>query len=800
MLCAFIWFSLGSGAMWGGQGQEDPLSRARQLIRQGNYEGAIKLLEDYIAKIRIIAEQKKNLAEAYYIIAKTYYIVGEADNTEANLKRVFETYPAFTIDEPDQAFRTRVENVRGAVLAEQKGKAVEKALEKEQPAVMSRPGEAKKKKFPWLIVGGVVVAAGVVAVLLLKKKGSQNGAISVMSSPTGAKVYLDASDTGQMTNCTLSNISPGGHTVKLTKEGYQDYQQSVAVSGGQTASVNAILDKHTITVTSPTNSTVWEKGFEVEIKWTTDSSVKNSLNLMKNGLVQVLSPNLASPSDFHRERMQEQALTSQGRDPSAMSRNPKDLSGLGGIPGRIEGENPAGVNYPDENKNDNVSSMTGKINSNPENFQLLKNFWAGNRGQIDRELWGNDKSPNPLTALNSKHNFSITNVDIDLYKGGTKVQTIASNQSNTGSYRWVPPDSLADGTDYRVRISCSADSSVYGESSNYSIATHTYQFITKWGSFGTGDGQFNGPRLIAVDSSGNVYVADTANNRIQKFTSTGSFLSKWGSLGTGDGQFDWPTGIAVDSSGNVYITDFNNNRIQKFTSTGSFLSKWGSLGTGDGQFDWPTGIAVDSSGNVYITDFNNNRIQKFTSTGSFLSKWGSLGTGDGQFHSPSGIAVDNSGNIYVTEYDNNRIQKFTSAGSFLSKWGSYGTGDGQFDIPFGIAVDSSGNVYVTDFDNNRIQKFSSSGSFLAKWGSQGTGNGQFNYPRGIAVDSSGNVYVADAANNRIQKFTSTGSFLSKWGSQGTGDGLFTQPRGIAVDGSGYVFVADTDNNRIQKFR
>ena len=720
-------------------------------------------MEDYISKMRVIAEQKKNVAEAYYIIAKTYYVVGEEDNSNANLRKAFETYSALTIDEPDQAFLARVDKVKAEVLAEQKAKVEEKPLviEKEQekekqPSAVGQVGVVKKKKFPWLIAGGAVLAGGALAVLLLQKKssGAQIGTISVSSSPSGAKVYLDGNDTGQMTNCTLSNINAGSHTIKLTKEGYQDFQQSISVSSGQTATVTATLSQHTITVTSPTGSTKWEKGIEVEIKWTTDSSVKNSLNLTKGGLAQTLSSNFASPRDFNREWMREQAFANQGRDPEALRKNERSLSGLGGIPAKIEGENPAEVNNPDRNKNDKVPPTAGKFEANPENLPLMKNFSAENRGQIYRELWGNDKSPNPVTALNSKHNFSITNIDIDLYKGGTEVQTIVSNQSNTGSYKWVPPGSLADGSNYRVRISCSADSSIYGESSNYSIATHTYQFIAQWGSHGTGDGQFDTPRGIAVDSSGNVYVVDVINGRIQKFTSTGSFLTKWGKSGTGDGQFISPylNGIAIDSYGNVYVADTGNYRIQKFTSDGSFLTKWGSSGTGDGQLSCRFYIAVDNSGNIYVADSANARIQKFASSGAFLAKWGSSGTGDGQFSNSSGIAVDSSGNVYVADEYSNRIQKFTSSGTFITKWGSSGTGDGQFNNSTGIAVDSSGNVYVADQTNNRIQKFTSNGSFITKWGSYGHGDGQFYWPSGITVDSSGYVFVADSYNNRIQKF------------------------------------------------
>jgi len=325
------------------------------------------------------------------------------------------------------------------------------------------------------------------------------------------------------------------------------------------------------------------------------------------------------------------------------------------------------------------------------------------------------------------------------------------------------------------------------------------QFVTKWGSSGSENGQFGFPSGIAVDSSGNVYVADTNNHRIQKFTSNGQFTAKWGSYGSGDGQFGSPSGIAVDNSGNVYIADTNNHRIQKFTSNGQFTAKWGSSGSGNGQFNRPSGIALDNSGNVYVADTWNQRIQKFTSNGQFTAKWGSSGSGDGQFGFPSGIALDNNGNIYVADTLNYRIQKFTPNGQFAAKWGSEGNGDGQFDNPYGIAVDNSGNVYVADTENQRIQKFTNDGEFVTKWGSEGSADGQFFSPQSIAVDSSGNVYVADTNNHRIQKFKSNGQFIAKWGSVGSEDGQFNSPQGIAVDSSGYVYVADTENCLIQKF-
>ncbi len=160
-------------------------------------------------------------------------------------------------------------------------------------------------------------------------------------------------------------------------------------------------------------------------------------------------------------------------------------------------------------------------------------------------------------------------------------------------------------------------------------ASASITFDLQWGSLGTGNGNFTLPTRAATDSSGNVYVSDTGNHRIQKFNSSGTFITKWGATllglpvaGIGDGEFNLPSGVATDSSSNVYVVDTNNNRIQKFSSSGGFLTKWGSVGTGNGQFTLPSGVATDSSDNVYVADTSNNRIQKFSSSGSFITAWG----------------------------------------------------------------------------------------------------------------------------------------------------------------------------------
>jgi NHL repeat len=188
-------------------------------------------------------------------------------------------------------------------------------------------------------------------------------------------------------------------------------------------------------------------------------------------------------------------------------------------------------------------------------------------------------------------------------------------------------------------------------------------FLGKFGSNGTGGGQFQSPKGIAVNSTGQVYVTDNSNHRVQIFSSNGTFLGKFGSQGSGDGQFQNPSGIAVNSTGQVYVTDCYNHRVQIFSSTGTFLGKFGSQGAGDGQFEFPNGIAVNSTGYVYVADRNNYRVQIFSSTGTFLGKIESIGAGDGQFHSPAGIAVNSTGRCMLP------IKEIIGCRSSILIWG-----------------------------------------------------------------------------------------------------------------------------------
>jgi tripartite motif-containing protein 71 len=266
----------------------------------------------------------------------------------------------------------------------------------------------------------------------------------------------------------------------------------------------------------------------------------------------------------------------------------------------------------------------------------------------------------------------------------------------------------------------------------------------------------------------------------------------WSSKGAPD-KFDSPVSIALDPQGNLYVADSHNNRIQKLDSNGHLITKWGSLGKGNGQFDCRDynfcGVVVDGNGNVYVTDGNNGRVQKFDTNGKFLGKWGSPGYENGQFINPFGLGVDRAGNVYVAD-DNHHIQKFDATGKFLARFGGPGSGDGEFGVMIRIVFDSQGNIYVSDMGNG-LQKFDASGKFLVKY--KTCGKDILNGALGLALDAQDNVYVFGPANKQICKFDNKGQFLTLW------DGFDNPAEGMAIDQQGNIYLTEGAVNLVVKF-
>ncbi len=371
-----------------------------------------------------------------------------------------------------------------------------------------------------------------------------------------------------------------------------------------------------------------------------------------------------------------------------------------------------------------------------------------------------------------------------------------------------------------------------------------------------GTAEFNNPQGgLAVDGSGNVYVADSFNNVIRKIdpqgnvttfagNGTAGFVDGTGGL-SGTAEFNGPIGMALDAQGNLIVADLGNNSIRKVDPQGNVTTLAGNGATGyvDGtggmtgtaEFNFPLDVRVDSQGMIWVADETNSVIRLIdaqgnvtTAAGNGVSGWvdGTGGhTGTAEFNGPSGLAIDAQGNVIVADANNNRIRSI-DANHNVTTFAGNGSGgfllgdarpDGTAQLwsPFGVVVDAAGNLFVADSANNRIRKVSTDGtvSTVAGNGTPGfvdgaAGNAEFNFPAGIAIDAQGNLFVADSRNNRIRKIDTGGNVSTIAGNGNTGfvDGPggplgiaeFSRPFTLVVDASGNIFVADYGNNSIRE--
>ena len=285
------------------------------------------------------------------------------------------------------------------------------------------------------------------------------------------------------------------------------------------------------------------------------------------------------------------------------------------------------------------------------------------------------------------------------------------------------------------------------------------------GSVGTNPGQFNAPRGVAVAKDGTLYVADSRNNRVQHLTADGQVLQSWGtfadiSLGAAPGgTFYEPWGIAVGPDGSVYVTDTWNHRVEKFTADGQFVTMWGYFGQAEQPeaFWGPRGVAVDAQGRVFVVDTGNKRVVVFGPNGEPVTSFGSAGFDPGQFDEPVGIAFSSDGLVFITDTWNQRIQVFQPGADGtvftpIRQWDvSAWYGQSLDNKPF-IAVDQNGYVYTTDPESGRVLQFDKDGQFLRGWSELIGDIPALVMPAGVAVDPLGGLWVTDANTNHVLHF------------------------------------------------
>jgi uncharacterized protein (TIGR03663 family) len=278
-----------------------------------------------------------------------------------------------------------------------------------------------------------------------------------------------------------------------------------------------------------------------------------------------------------------------------------------------------------------------------------------------------------------------------------------------------------------------------------------------------------------------------------------------GAMGTGKGQFTQPTGLGTDAGGNLYVADSRNNRIQKFDSEGKLLAVLGPGGDKEATFNEPWKVTVDKSGNLYVADTWNHRIQKFDANLNLVAEWGKAFTAIGQrepaadeLFGPRDIAIDIDGNLLVTDTGNKRIVRFTPDGQPLGSFGKAGTGPGQFNEPVGIAVAPNGDIYVADTWNRRVQRFDSKFNYISEFSVIGWSSQEVTAKPYLVVLADGRVILSNPINARIEVYNQAGQAVGAWDLPPPADGGKARPVGLALNAQGFLFVSDCTGNRVYR--
>jgi RHS repeat-associated protein len=466
----------------------------------------------------------------------------------------------------------------------------------------------------------------------------------------------------------------------------------------------------------------------------------------------------------------------------------------------------------------NISSPTGGISTAEYNLynDVIRTLSPDNRAtalaageekskelskELDTESTYEEKGSEPgtklLSTLGPKHTVELTN--------GTKAE---AREHTVYGYNDGAP---TEGGPYHLVTKMTEGAQIEGTEEAASVRTTktTYSGQNNLGW------KLRQPSTVTVEPSGlnlthsTFYEPTTGNVTETRMPAAGApgeeqgyyFQLQFGKAGTEKEQFKEPSSVAVNASGDTYVLDTGNSRIQEFGPEGKWVRTFGASGTGNGDLKLPRGIAVDSSGNVWVADTGNNRIEEFGPTGEYLAKFGTTET----LKEPQGVAVSVQSGIsyiWIADTGNNRVREYEEERGVFdssSKFGTEGTGEEQFKGPQGIALGAEGNVYVADTGNDRIDEYSSEAKHIRNFGKEGTGNGLLKTPHGITTESAGNVWIADTGNNRIQEFSATGTFLGTFGKEGTSEGKLKGPQGVAITAGGNAWVADTANSNVQEW-
>ena len=422
------------------------------------------------------------------------------------------------------------------------------------------------------------------------------------------------------------------------------------------------------------------------------------------------------------------------------------------------------------------------------------------------EMTNFGKTLTTLTGSELNQPYGVADDSTGVYVANTYAMDVVKLNKTTGAVIWT--QTTCGGTAFgRSRgLTIGSDGNLYvADTDNDRIVplnVTTGACGTPFGTTGSGTGQFKSPWTLLSDGVGGLWVADAMNFRIEHVSDTGTYISQIGSFGNGPGnaQFRSPHGLFMDG-GLLDVADPYTFSIQRFTISAGALTYSSYLGgtqPAAGGFNGAFAATYDSSGDIYAVDWFNDRIQEFGPSGAFITQWGGYGSKPGSFIFPRGITMQpagttNAGDVVVTNTEDNRIDLYTPTGTFVeSIKPSSGT---AFSRPYQTVAAPDGTYWVADALNNRIVNINASGTVLSTFND----GGLMNQPQGIAMDAEGNLYVSDAGNNAVEQYNQSGTLLATLATSGSGPTNVNTPYALTVTGppgSEILLIADAGNNRI----
>jgi len=427
----------------------------KQLMKEGEdlyKNGALERAVVVFTMALTYAETNQEYVLVYWNLSLVHFYNSQIEETMENLRKLFEIQPDIEIDESlyEPRFIEIFNNIKTEgpkqQIKEEDKEPVKYEIQKE-PTVQTVPLKKeklkKRRRIPFVAIIGTVVAVSALAVYLALPK---TGEIEIKSYPPGANIYLDNDDVGQKSNYTITDLKPGEYSVKLLKDGYGDFIKKITVQAGKTAEVTANLSPHTISITQPTSGTDWTQGDTVTIKWNTGGGLaQTGLNSMFRAQ---FSTQNSLPSD--------QSGTGKNRDAS---------NRLNGREGQSRGA--------DRISRSQSSESSGLLQERFMKDRALRDSRMRNQGTTALENKNNPSVHSWMFYPNTEVELqTLSLIKIDLLRNNILELNITPSAPNSGSFSWTIPNTLPDSSHYKIKISCSTDDNVYGQSAEFTISAN----------------------------------------------------------------------------------------------------------------------------------------------------------------------------------------------------------------------------------------------------------------------------------------------------------------------------------------